>query len=145
MTKRPKVWFVVAVLFVVVNLGGAIYALGMREMPHAALHVALLFPGAYVVRRLAGRIWGQRNDRVDGADMLAHPEYTDRLSHLEQSLDAVAIEIERVGEGQRFMARVLTEKRGAPAGVPGRAEAVPVEVKDVGPPSSASPRGTRPD
>ena len=141
MTKRPKVWFVVAVLFVVVNLGGAVYALGMRELPHAALHVALLLPGAYVVRRLARRAWGQRNDQADGADMLAQPEYTDRLSHLEQSLDAVAIEIERVGEGQRFMARVLTEKRGAPAGVDGGAEAVSVAVKDVAPPSSASTRG----
>lgn len=36
-------------------------------------------------------------------------ELTDRLTHLEQSVDAVAIEVERIGEGQRFMTRFFTE------------------------------------
>jgi hypothetical protein len=31
------------------------------------------------------------------------------LTHLEQSVDAVAIEVERIGEGQRFMTRFFTE------------------------------------
>jgi hypothetical protein len=35
------------------------------------------------------------------------------LTHLEQSVDAVAIEVERIGEGQRFMTRLFTEN-GAP-------------------------------
>lgn len=34
-----------------------------------------------------------------------------RLARVEQSLDAVAIEIERISEGQRFMTKLMTEQR----------------------------------
>lgn len=36
-------------------------------------------------------------------------DLTDRLMRVEQTVEATAIEIERIGEGQRFMTRVLTE------------------------------------
>jgi len=39
------------------------------------------------------------------------PELSSRLTHLEQSLDAIAVEVERVGEGQRFMTRLFDERR----------------------------------
>lgn len=35
-----------------------------------------------------------------------------RLQRLEQGMDAIAIEIERVSEGQRFVTRLLSESRG---------------------------------
>lgn len=38
-----------------------------------------------------------------------------RLDRIEQSLDSVAVEVERVSEAQRFTARILTEHRGLPA------------------------------
>ena len=41
----------------------------------------------------------------------------DRLTHLEQSVEAVAVEVERIGEGQRYMTRLFTE-RGAAAPAP---------------------------
>lgn len=42
-----------------------------------------------------------------------------RLDRIEQSLDSVAVEIERVSEAQRFSARMLAERReGAPAQLP---------------------------
>ena len=31
----------------------------------------------------------------------------ERMSRLEQAMDAVAVEVERVGEGQRYVTRVL--------------------------------------
>ena len=34
----------------------------------------------------------------------------DRLRHLEQSVDAIAIEIERISEGQRFTTKLLAER-----------------------------------
>jgi len=43
-----------------------------------------------------------------------------RLQRLEQGMDAIAIEIERVSEGQRFVTRLLSESRGAE---PARVEA----------------------
>jgi hypothetical protein len=39
-----------------------------------------------------------------------------RLERLEQGMEAIAIEIERVSEGQRFVTRLLSETQGQPAG-----------------------------
>ncbi len=42
-----------------------------------------------------------------------------RLDRIEQSLESVAVEVERVSEAQRFTARILAERRdGAPAQLP---------------------------
>jgi hypothetical protein len=38
-------------------------------------------------------------------------ELTDRLARVEQTVEATAIEIERIGEGQRFITRVFTENQ----------------------------------
>jgi hypothetical protein len=38
-----------------------------------------------------------------------------RLQRVEQAVDAVAVEIERIGESQRFLTKVLTDK-SLPAG-----------------------------
>src|SRR6476469_3391587 len=39
-------------------------------------------------------------------------EVTDRLERMEQALEAVAIEVERISEGQRFTTKLLSEGRG---------------------------------
>jgi len=46
-----------------------------------------------------------------------------RLDRLEQAVDAIAIEIERISEGQRFVTRVFAERPAAP---PAQAPAAPV-------------------
>ena len=40
---------------------------------------------------------------------------TPRLARLEQGMDAIAIEVERISEGQRFVTKLLSESHGAPA------------------------------
>ena len=42
--------------------------------------------------------------------------FENRFTRLEQSLDSVAIEIERVSEGQRFLTRVFAEQGPRPIG-----------------------------
>ena len=37
---------------------------------------------------------------------LQHPVQDDRLEHLQQSVDAIAIEVERIAEAQRFSAKL---------------------------------------
>lgn len=49
------------------------------------------------------------------------PEVTARLERMEQSLDTIAIEIERITEGQRFTTKLLAERTG---GVPHSAGSV---------------------
>jgi len=42
-------------------------------------------------------------------------DISDRLSHLDGSIEAIAVEVERVSEAQRFTAKVLAERHGPPA------------------------------
>jgi hypothetical protein len=41
-------------------------------------------------------------------------EVTDRLERMEHALDSVALEVERISEGQRFTTKLLSEGRVAP-------------------------------
>jgi hypothetical protein len=101
MTRRSKIWLALAVLFDVVNVAGAVMAAAAGELLHAGGHVALLALGIYVTWRLLPAPVVAPLDR----------ELTERLRNIEQAVDAVAIEVERVGEGQRFMTRVITNDR----------------------------------
>jgi hypothetical protein len=40
-------------------------------------------------------------------------EVTDRLERMERALDSIAIEVERITEGQRFTTKLLSEGRAA--------------------------------
>jgi hypothetical protein len=40
------------------------------------------------------------------------PEVVARLERIEQAVDAVAIEVERISEGQRFTTKLLSERAG---------------------------------
>ncbi len=42
-------------------------------------------------------------------------EVMNRLERIEQAVDAVAIEVERISEGQRFTTKLLSEGRGSEA------------------------------
>lgn len=49
------------------------------------------------------------------------PDVAARLERMEQSIDAIAVEIERISEGQRFTTKLLAEVRDTPAlGIPAR-------------------------
>lgn len=41
------------------------------------------------------------------------PDVSARLERMERSLDAIALEVERVSEGQRFTTKLLSETSGA--------------------------------
>lgn len=124
MTRRFKVWRVVAVLFTFANFVGGVIAVAQGELLHTGIHAGLLLLGGYLVWRLAPGRYARRGESVI-ADLPR--ELTDRLTHLEQSVDAVAIEVERIGEGQRFMTRLFTEN-GTPR-APGEGAAEPIEIK----------------
>ena len=48
------------------------------------------------------------------------PDVQDRMLRIEQAVDAIAIEVERMSEGQRFTTRLLAERFGEPARQPER-------------------------
>ena len=74
---------------------------------------------------LARRIW-----RRSAAVVTSFPrEITERLSRMEQAVEATAVEVERIGEGQRFLTRLFTEGEGARAIGAGAAQ--PLERKQT--------------
>lgn len=66
----------------------------------------------------ARRIW----KRTAGAVAAIPQEIYDRFNRLDQAIDSVAIEVERVGEGQRFLTRMYADQRGLGAGPAERVE-----------------------
>ena len=41
-----------------------------------------------------------------------------RLERIEQAVDSIAVEVERISEAQRFTSRLMAEKSGAPPQLP---------------------------
>jgi hypothetical protein len=73
----------------------------------------------------ARRIW-----RRSAAVVTSFPrEIADRLARMEQAVEATAVEVERIGEGQRFLTRLFTEGEGARAIGAGAAQ--PLERKQT--------------
>jgi hypothetical protein len=71
------------------------------------------------------RIW-----RRSAAVVSSFPkELAERLSRMEQAVEATAVEVERIGEGQRFLTRLFTEGEGARAIGAGAAQ--PLERKQT--------------
>jgi hypothetical protein len=50
---------------------------------------------------------------------LHDPGVDDRLDRIEQAVDAIALEVERMAESQRFTARLLVERLPTPEALPG--------------------------
>ena len=87
------------------------------------LMVVIVVSVVYGFRRLARRR-GRRGTQAYPA------ERDERMERLEQAVDAIAIEVERVGEAQRFQTRLLAEANIVPAMNMGQRSAEPVRVPD---------------
>ena len=53
---------------------------------------------------------------------LSDPGVDDRLYRIEQAVDAMALEIERMAESQRFTAKLLADRLPTPEALPGHRE-----------------------
>ena len=88
----------------------------------AILSVFVFFPLAIAIAR---NIWRRGSlPRVAGPDR----ESAQRLERMEQAMEAIAIEIERVSEGQRFVTRLMSEQRDGRAAVDAGEVAEPLRV-----------------
>ena len=93
MTRRSRLWRWAAGAFVLINVLGAAFAIAMGEPMHAAGHAVMLTLGYLAWLLMPGRR-GQDPARSQLTDV--------RIEYLQQSVDAVALEAERIGEGKRF-------------------------------------------
>lgn len=86
--------------------------------------VAVLLP---ISLAFARRIWRRGKDAV----LSLPPDLSDRLNRLDQAVDSIAVEVERIGEGQRFVTRVLSETGTGRAIGGGAAMPINVGARDM--------------
>ena len=55
------------------------------------------------------RVWTRRKDR-ESALAPVDPVQAERLARIEHAVEAIAIEVERISEGQRFVTKLLAER-----------------------------------
>lgn len=99
-------------------------------IPPQAVDISIAFfvSMAFIIVGLPiARAWARRMDRR--GETASASQIAPRLDRIEQAVEAVAIEVERVSEGQRYTTKTIAELRGLPvpnAGWPARdAERVP--------------------
>ena len=90
---------------------------GGPQIPEGAVVISVAFfvmcaviaIGLPIVRAITRRM-DRRNAAVPNADA----DMRDRLERIEQAVDAIAVEVERISEGQRFTTKIISEFRGLP-------------------------------
>jgi hypothetical protein len=70
--------------------------------------VMFITGGATIVLAPIARAFARRLERKPVEQLPGHVD--DRLERMEQAIDAIAEQVERVAEGQRFTTKLLSEK-----------------------------------
>ena len=104
MAERSRWWGVVVATFVVGNLASAIYHAVIGEGGPATVHTGV----AAGTILLWYTVFSRRNEPESTARL---EEVDSHLDHIQHSLDTIALEVERLGEGQRYAQKVLEARR----------------------------------
>jgi len=99
---KHRAWIPTAWVLALINLGSVWFAARPGETWHATGHALFAVLFALGAQRLTAR-----------RRALLHPEPAlggDRIKGLEYAIDAIAVELERVGEGQRFVTKMLADR-----------------------------------
>ena len=88
------------------------------------LTVAIIALGLPIIRAITRRFV----DRPPATPAISG-DVTTRLERIEQAVDAIAIEVERISEAQRFQTKLLSETRALPGGGRESTDAPPLAVR----------------
>lgn len=77
----------------------------------ALVAITSMIMGTFSFVAIVAAIVYARTRKSRGVDHLASGRIEDRLTRIEQAVDAVAVEVERISEGQRFTTKLLSEKQ----------------------------------
>ena len=82
----------------------------MNELSPFLVPIAMfVMVGVTVIFYPVTRAWARRMD-AEAQRSGVGPEVHARLERIEQAVDAIALEVERISEGQRFTTRLLAER-----------------------------------
>jgi len=98
-----KGWKIAGGVFIAVNALGAPYAAMMGEWTHAFIHVAVLAGGI-----LGWQMFKHRGVNESESAALVNPEA--RLDSLQNAVDSIALNVERIGEAQRYQEKLVKER-----------------------------------
>ena len=112
---KHRAWIPVAWLLSLGNLAAVWFAAQPAEPWHATVHALLAVAFALGAQRLMAR---QRP--------ATEPN---RLEQLQQSVDVIALEVERISEGQRYVTKILNETLRPSIRAEG-AQPIPVKRQD---------------
>jgi hypothetical protein len=118
---KHRAWIPIAWLLCLGNLIATWFAALPAEPWHATTHALLAVLFGLGAQRLAvrQRVLKNRGGEAElPADVIALREeltalgqgQSETLKRVEQAVDAIAVELERVGEGQRFLTKVLGDR-----------------------------------
>ncbi len=102
--------------------GGTVQLIHRPEIPPQVepisiaffIMIAVIVVGLPIMRAIARRI-----DRGTPVAAPIPREVRDQLQQISQSVDAIAIEVERISEGQRFTTKMLADRQSETVMVPG--------------------------
>ena len=90
-----------------------------EQIPPQAVDMAYAFfftVAAIIILLPLARALARKMDRRSTAAVVP-PEVSAQLEHLNRAVDAIAVEVERISEGQRFTTRLLTDQRESAPGL----------------------------
>ena len=108
---KHRAWIAVAWVLCLVNVVAVWFAARPAEPWHASVHALLA-----VLFGLGARRLGLRKQPIAAGDVVKRlRELETRLANSDprqvaQALDAIAIEVERIGESQRFLTKLVVER-----------------------------------
>ena len=82
-----------------------------------ALIILLALPFATLLARMSFRHM-ERMAELKGGGGANDPTVHARLDRIEQAVESIAVEVERIGEGQRFLTRVAGDRAIPATGTP---------------------------
>ena len=88
--------------------------------------VLFIVGGATVIFTPLARAYARRMEKEGTGGNRMSPDVTARLERMEHAIDSIAIEVERISEGQRFTTKLLAERT---AGLPSATPSSPQERK----------------
>lgn len=85
-------------------------------IPPQAVDISIAFflmVAVIIIGLPLARAFARRMDRKSGGPAQIPREVSEQLVQINQAVDAIALEVERISEGQRFTTRLLSEQRDA--------------------------------
>ena len=82
---------------------------------NGAVTVVAMVCSTFLIVPILSYLLRRRERKAQSAPVAADPQIVQRLARIEESIEAIAIEVERSAEAQRYSARLLTERMLEPA------------------------------